>query len=167
MRILRAVADAIARRRNAVARHELFREHLAALELRCGARRTEDRPARSTNRSTMPRSSGSSGPTIVRSMRSRSASVEHCSGSAGSTATVVATAACPRFRARRQRRRLQVLRRASRRARARGHRRRRPEPHRLGKTLSEKTSDQVFTRLGRNCIPLAPELYCPERQAHL
>ena len=28
-----------------MARHELFREHLAALELCCGARRTEDRPA--------------------------------------------------------------------------------------------------------------------------
>ena len=45
VRILRAVTDPIAGRRNAVACHELFREHLAALELCCGARRTKDRSA--------------------------------------------------------------------------------------------------------------------------
>ena len=38
-------AHAIARRRNAAARHELFREHLAALELRSRARRAEDAQA--------------------------------------------------------------------------------------------------------------------------
>ena len=41
------VAHAVARGRNAVARHEALREDLAALELRRGARRTEDaQPAR-------------------------------------------------------------------------------------------------------------------------
>ena len=42
-RVRGIVADAIARGRNAVARHELFGEHLAAFELRGRARRTEDR----------------------------------------------------------------------------------------------------------------------------
>ena len=46
-RLGRRLAHAIARGRNAVARHEALREDLAALELRRGARRAEDaRPAR-------------------------------------------------------------------------------------------------------------------------
>jgi len=44
-RLVRRLAHAIARRRNAVTRHEAFRECLAAFELRGHARRTENAPS--------------------------------------------------------------------------------------------------------------------------
>ena len=106
VRLRGRLADAIARRRNPVSRHEVLREHLAALELRRRARGPEHQPAPAANRSTMPRSSGSSGPTTVRSMRSRCGDrPAPPAGPPASTGRRVATRACRDCRARRSPRR--------------------------------------------------------------
>ena len=59
-------------------RHEVLRERLAAFELGGGARGTEDPEAAGPERSTMPQSSGSSGPTTVRSMPPLRRAVGEC-----------------------------------------------------------------------------------------
>ena len=82
-----------ARGRHAVARHERLRERLARFEARGRGGRPEEQPARrSAKRSATPRLSGSSGPTTVRSICSRSASVERARpGPARSTGTIRAS----------------------------------------------------------------------------
>ena len=92
-------------------------------------RRTEQQPAVARrNRSATPRLSGSSGPTMVRSICSRSASASSASGSARSTGAVRASAAIPGLPgAHRRSRRRRARRPAGRPARARARRCREPE----------------------------------------
>ena len=121
-----------ARGRNAVARHQLLRECLGALDARGRRARPEYRRRRPRERSASPATSGTSGPTTARSIRSRSGEARR--GRRARPRRSARTSACARdARDCRARRYSAVERAGSARAptpaRARGRRRRQEDPH--------------------------------------